>query len=199
MNAAIIVEGPDDVAVYQILVKRINRAIERIYARECLGRQKLKNKFVYLLGEFASNPHPFNLATAIVIRDSDCNDPQRIEQELQDIFVRLGQRMPFPVRFHATKCKLECWLLADEQAINSVSMLRGGAGGIQPIAGDLESLREADVIYRQTLSKAGLQDTGQVMREIAQRARLERIAERCPRFRNFTQKIAGPPDAGVIR
>jgi len=190
MNAGIVVEGPDDTAVYRVLIKRIDRGIERVHSRECTGRQRLKNKFVHLLDEFARNPAAFDIRKVLVIRDSDCQDPKPIEEELQDIFARSDLRPTFGVSFHATKCKVESWLLADEDAINSVSRSRGGPGGIQRVGADLETFREADQIYRRTLSLAGLQDTDAVMKEIALQARLETIAERCPRFRDFVRKVS---------
>ena len=192
MNFGIAVEGPDDAAVYRILIKRIDPSIEHVHASECFGRQKLKNKFVYLLKEFARNPAAFNIRKVLVIRDSDCRDPEPIEQELEDIFARSNVHLAFRVSFHATKCKLESWLLADEGAINTVSMRRGGRGGIQRVAVDLGKLREADELYRRTLSQAGLQDTEAVMREIAQQASLEAVEARCPRFRDFERKVRDP-------
>jgi hypothetical protein len=190
MNVGIVVEGPDDTAVYRVLIKRIDDRIERVHARECSGRQKLKNKFMPLLDEFARNPAAFNLRKVLVIRDSDCKDPRPTEQELEDILARSNLRRTFGVSFHATKCKLESWLLADEDAINSVSIGRGGPGGVQRVGADLETFREADQLYRRTLSEAGLQDTDAVMQDIAERARLERIAERCPKFRDFMRKVS---------
>ncbi len=190
MNAGIVVEGPDDAVVYRILIKRINQVIEGVHCRECNGRQRLKNRFVYFLKEFATNPAAFNISKVLVIRDSDCQDPAPIEQELQDIFFNSNLQPDFHVSFHATKCKLESWLLADEDAINVVSMYRGGPGGIQRVAVDLENFNAADHLYRRTLAQGRLQDTDAVMQEIAQRARLEGIADRCPRFRDFIQKVA---------
>jgi hypothetical protein len=65
-------------------------------------------------------------------------------------------------------------------------------GGIERAGVDLENFRETDRLYRTTLSRAGLQDTEEVMKEIARQARLERVAERCPGFRNFVQKVTDP-------
>ncbi len=188
MNVGVVVEGSDDAAVYPILIKRIDPSIERVYPRECIGRQKLKNKFVYLLKEFSRNPIAFNIRKVLVIRDSDCKDSAPIEQELQDIYARSNLQPPFGLSFHATKCKLESWLLADEDAINTVSLRRGGRGGIPRVGVDLENFREADALYRTTLIQAGLQDTNAVMQAIAQEARLERIVERCPGFAISSKK-----------
>lgn len=189
MNAGIIVEGDDDLAVYPILIKRIHPPIERVYGRKCGGRQKLEDKFVVFLKEFSGNPVAYNIGKVFIIRDSDCHDPRPVEQKLQGILSRANLQCPFDISFHTTKCKLESWLLADEDAINGVSIGRGGPGGIQRIDENLESFKEADQLYRTTLIQAGLLDTAKVMKQIAQQARLEAIAERCSGFRNFMQKI----------
>lgn len=189
MNFGVIVEGPDDVAVYRILAKRIDPGIGHVHARDCGGRQKLKNKFPYLISEFSRNPAAYNLRKVVVIRDSDCKDPLPLEQELQDIFARSGLTPNFSVSFYVTKCKLETWLLGDEQAINTVSISRGGGGNVSRVDGDLETIKDTDDLYRRTLSQAGLQDTDEVMKQIISRARLNILSERCPRFRDFMRKI----------
>lgn len=189
MNIGIVVEGPDDAAVYSTLVTRIDAGITRVHCRECGGRHKLKNKFTYFLREFSRNPAAFDIARALVIRDSDCSDPVPIERELAELFAKSRFQPGFRVSFHATKCKLESWLIADEVAINTVSVKRGGPGGIVKVNQDLESFREADELYTKILSHAGLQDTNAVMKEIAREVRLEVVAERCPRFRDFQRKV----------
>jgi len=189
MNAGIVVEGPDDTAVYRELIKRIDPSIGRVHSRECIGRHKLRNKFIYLLHEFAQNPVAFDIGKVFVIRDSDCADPGPIERELRSTYLSSGVCPGFAVEFHATKCKVESWLLADEEAISRVSLNRGGPGQIARVEVDLESFREADDLYRKILSRARLQDTTAVMTEIAWQARLETIEDRCPRFHDFIRKV----------
>jgi hypothetical protein len=128
MNIGIIVEGDDDLAVYPVLIKRIDPTV-RVHRRKCGGRQRLEDKFVVFLREFASNPVAFNIEKVLTIRDSDCYDPRPIEQGLQEILTRSRFEPTFRVWFHATKRKLESWLLADESAMNVVSTRRGGRGG----------------------------------------------------------------------
>jgi len=192
MNVGIIVEGGDDRAVYPVLIRRIDATVDGIHARECGGRRKLEDKFVVFLKQFAGNLPAFRIKKVLVIRDSDCEDPSPIERKLQRILGESRFEPPFGVSFHATKCKLESWLLADEAAINFVSNRRGGPGAIRRVEVDLENFREPDQLYRKTLSQAGLQDTEKVMREIAEQARLEVIAQHCPTFRHFTQKLTDP-------
>lgn len=192
MNFGIIVEGPDDVAVYRALIKRIDNSIEYIHYRECGGRRKLKEKFVFLIKEFERNPAGFRIRKILVIRDSDCNDPAPLETELGDILSGSRLIRQIPVSFHVTKCKLEAWLLADEGAINSVSQARHGLGGLARIPVNLETTRDVDELYRRTLRQVGLQDTEAVMKEIAQLADLTTITRRCPHFRDFITKVRDP-------
>lgn len=192
MNLGIIVEGDDDVAVYPVLIRRLDDSVEYVYSRGCGGLSKLKGKFVSFVKEFQRNPNAFRIRKILVIRDSDCNDPGPLEAELQNTLARSGAPKGIDVSFHATKCKLESWLLADENAINLVSQKRGGPGGLAPIPGTLETVRNADDVYSKVLSEVGLQNTGEVMKEIAEKADLATIRGRCPRFRDFAAKVVDP-------
>ena len=55
-----------------------------------------------------------------------------------------------------------------------------------------KAIRNAEGVYRAALSQVGLQDTTEVMKRVAQSADLARIAERCPRFRDFQRKVSAP-------
>lgn len=189
MSVGIIVEGLDDIGVYRVLIKRIDPQVTWVHARECGGRRRLKNKFVAILKVFAGNPEAFRIEKVLVIRDSDCNAPDPLEGELRGILDASGFRPGFDVFFHATKCSVESWLLADEAAINSVSRQRGGRAGLAPSEIDLEATRDADELYVKTLSQVGLQNTAEVMKEIAEQANLETIARRCRRFGDFRRKV----------
>lgn len=189
MNFGIIVEGDDDVAVYPVLIKRIDNSVDHVHYRKCEGRRKLKNKFVPFIKEFEQNPAAFGIQKIIVIRDSDCNEPGPLEAELQHILRDSGLAPRIPVSFHATKCKLESWLLADENAINLISQTRRGRGGLAAIPGNLENTKDADEVYDRALRQVGLLNTDVVMKEIAQKTDLSIIARRCPRFRDFTRKV----------
>ena len=170
MNFGIIVEGDDDAVVYPVLIKRLDNSIEHVHCRSCGGRQKLEDKFVVLLKEFERNPAAFGLRKILVIRDSDCNEPGPLEQKLRNILKSSGFEPRIPVSFHATKCKLESWLLADENAINLVSLARGGRGGLQRIQPNLEAHKDSDVVYGKALIQVGLQDTAAVMACAAERS-----------------------------
>jgi hypothetical protein len=84
MNIGIVVEGQDDYTTYPTLIQRIRNDIERSQVRECGGKSRLKNGFLNFLREF-QNP-AWQIEIAVVIRDSDCQPPQPIENQLRTIF-----------------------------------------------------------------------------------------------------------------
>jgi hypothetical protein len=185
MNVGIVVEGPSDRATYPALMRRIRDDIGRPQARECGGRFKLKGAFPYFLKEFQRNP-AWQIDVAFVIRDSDCKPPQRIEEDLRKALN--DSRFDFPVEFFATKCDLETWLLADENAINEVSRQRGKNRQVEPVQFQFES-EKAKKLFQTQLSKANLRPVPDVYKEIATCIDLDQTAERCPSFRAFVSRI----------
>jgi len=184
MNVGIVVEGRSDLLTYPTLIRRI-RDIDKHQARECGGRFKLKDAFPYFLEEFQRNP-AWQIDVAFVIRDSDCNPPQRIEDDLRKAFDE--SLFDFPVEFFATKCDLETWLLADENAISQVSRQRGENKQVEPAQFQFES-ETAKKLFRAQLSKANLRPVPDVYGEIAACMDLKRTAALCPSFRNFVDRI----------
>lgn len=188
MNVAIIVEGPDDYETYPVLIRKVHPEVERVRRVQCGGIRRLRTRFVGFLKNFSDNP-AWAINKALVIRDSDCAEPKPLEQELNDVLQASRARLNFPVQFYATKCKLETLLLADEDAINQVSLRRAGAGGIRPVTVRLETYNDADAHLKTILGRAGLPDNPIVYAEIAHASDISRITERCPYFREFTARI----------
>ena len=188
MNIGLVVEGLDDYQTYPSLIRRIRHDIEHIYVRSCGGIRRLRNKFVYFLKEFQSNPAHL-IVKAIVVRDSDCNDAHTLERELEQILELSGFRPEFPVHFHATKCKLESLLLADEDAISHVAQNRGKVVHVGPSHIALENSRDADTVLSRKLGEADLPADSKVFSEIAAASDLAKIVSRCPHFRDFSEKI----------
>ena len=188
MKIGLVVEGQDDSNVYPVLVRKIRNDVEAVYVRQCRGVRTLKNKFVYFLKEFDSNP-AHRIDIAIVIRDSDCNDAAVLENELERTLVRSHFVPTFPVRFHATKCKLESLLLADENAIMRVATKRGKIppGPMGKLI--VETLRDADTILVRRLADASLPADAKVFGEIAAESDRATIEARCPHFRRFADKV----------
>jgi len=188
MNMGIVVEGDSDAKAYSQLIRKIRDDVDVPHVISCGGVGTLKGKFVGWLKYFEWRALP-SIDKALVIRDSDCSNPVPLENELREILKQSDFEPRFPVHFHATKCELETWLLADENAINQASRWRRKNKGIAAITVDLESTKGAKELFRKQLSKAGLLATAQVYREVANFADIARIASRCPHFRQFMDKV----------
>jgi Domain of unknown function (DUF4276) len=106
------------------------------------------------------------------------------------IFERERFRPEFRVDFHATKCELESWLLADENAVTRVSQERGKNRPARAVNLRLEERRDAKETFQRMLSQAGPADPA-VYRLVARYADLVRIRQRCPSFERFCEKVRG--------
>jgi hypothetical protein len=187
MNIGFVVEGPSDGAVYPTLVRKIRNDIGALQVREC-GGTRLKNVFLGFLKEFHRNP-AWHIDLAFVIRDSDCKPPHQIEEQLRGVLRASGFVPHFPVEFFATKCQLETWLLADENAINQVSQRRGKNKQLEPVEFQFETDNSAKERFLERLTKANLPASPQVYKEIAEVAQIARITARCPSFQQFTRRV----------
>ena len=190
MNVGIVVEGPSDRAVYPVLMNRVRKGISNLQIRECGGKSKLKNGFLGFLKEFQRNP-AWRIDISFVIRDSDCNPPQQVEEQLANV-LRLSRFIPdFRVEFFATKCVLESWLLSDIEAIRMVGAPSHhepeAAVQIPPVA-PAQSGEDKDV-FKKILSQFRLSPTPPVYGKIAALTNLNLISQRCNYFREFTRRV----------
>jgi hypothetical protein len=191
MNFGIVVEDLRDVEAYSELIRKIRNDIETIVPYPCHGNSTLKKQFVKGLKFFKwySPGSPHAIGKALVIVDSDCSNASVWEEDLAAILDRSHFDPGFPVHFHSTKCELESWLLADENAMSKASQHRGKNKRLAPANIPLETYRGAKELFQRRLSEAGLPDTPQVYKEIGSYADIERIATRCPRFKLFIKKV----------
>jgi hypothetical protein len=188
VNIGLVVEGQDDFRTYPILIRKIRNDIDHVHVRQCGGIRNLKNKFVHFLREFDSNP-AYAIAKALVIRDSDCGDAGTLEQQLEQTLAQSGFAPGFPVHFHATKCKLESLLLADENAIVRVAQNRGKTPP-GPLGNVIcETLKDADAILAKRLTEANLPADAKVFSEIATELDQAVLAAKCPHFQRFAEKV----------
>lgn len=188
MNFGIVVEGDHDSAVYPLLVRKIRDDVENVHPIVCGGVATLKAKFVGWLKYFqfgASLP----VDKVLVIIDSDCCDAPALEAQLNQIYQQSHFAPSFPVHFHATKCEIETWLLADEDAVNQVSQRRGKNKRVAALTIEFESYRDAKKFFQKVLSNADLPADPRVYQEIAAAADIGRIAARCPSFQQFAGKV----------
>ena len=188
MNIGIVVEGERDSAAYAELIRKVRDDIEKIRPIICGGVVELKKKFVGWLKHFEWH-ETIVLDKALVIMDSDCSDASAWEAQLRQIYTQCSFEPHFPVHFHATKCEIETWLLADETAINRVSQLRGKNKQVGAVTVQLEFRRDAKELFQRVLSYADLPADAQVYKEIAAATDIGRIAARCPSFQQFVDKV----------
>jgi hypothetical protein len=84
--------------------------------------------------------------------------------------------------------EMETWLLADEEAISSVALSRGGRE-VPRVPSALEDLMDAKEHLMRLLSRALLPYDPELCRQIASQADLDRLRYRCPSFRRFEGKV----------
>lgn len=190
MVFGIVVEAERDVVVYSALIRRIRPDVDSVLSRPCQNVVGVRQKFVGWLKNFQWHSAP-QVDKALVIRDSDCNDSQSVEDELARILDQseFSQLLTIPVHFYATRCMVETWLLADEGAVNQVAIRRGKAASAQRANDPLEGARDSKDRFVRMLSQAGLPATPQVYAEIAEAIDLERLGSRCPYFEQFVHRV----------
>jgi hypothetical protein len=191
MNFGIVVEDIRDAEAYSQLIQKIRNDIENVFSYPCHGRSTLKKQFIKGLKavKWRAPGSPHAIGKALVIVDSDCSDASVWEEGLAEILDRSHFDPGFPVHFHATKCELETWLLADENALSQASHHRGKNKRFGPANIPFETYREAKELFEIRLLEAGLPKTPQVYKEIASYADIQLIATRCPRFKQFIKKV----------
>jgi hypothetical protein len=188
MNIGIIVEGDRDGAAYPELIRKIRDDVEVVLAEPCGNDIKLMEKFVGWLKYFQWGAE-HSIDKALVIRDSDCSEPVAWESRMSQILAQSHFVPDFPVHFYATKCEVETWLLADENAINQVARNRGKQGTVSTVTVQLESHRNAKELFQKVLSKVRLPVDPKVYQEIASAASIDRIVARCPHFQMFFDRV----------
>jgi hypothetical protein len=188
MNIGIVVEGERDRAAYRELIRKIRDDVESVPAEPCGNDIKLMGKFVRWLKHFQWHAQ-ISVDKALVIRDSDCSDPVVWESKMEQILAQSHFVPRFPVHFHATKCEVETWLMADEAAINHVAHSRGKRGSVSKVTIPLESHRNAKELFQKVLSKVRLPADPKVYQEIASAANIDRIAAICPHFQRFVERV----------
>jgi hypothetical protein len=188
MNIGIVVEGERDRAAYPEFIRKIRDDVEIVLAEPCGNDIRLMEKFVGWLKHFQWHAE-ITVNKALVIRDSDCSDPAAWESRMGQILAQSYFVPSFPVHFHATKCEVETWLLADENAINQVARNRGKQAAVSAVTVQLESHRNAKELFQRVLLKVRLPVDPKVYQEIANAACIDRIAAVCPHFQRFVERV----------
>jgi Domain of unknown function (DUF4276) len=184
----IIVEGDYDSAVYDAIIRRLTSPEIHIKPLVCRGKTNLMKEFPALLRALEHEVEGDPVDMAIVIRDSDGKSPDEVEALMRAKIQ--GRQYPFRlnVRFHAVRHAMDAWLLADANAINTVSQRRRGKRVTRSLDAPEDLLDPKDG-FRKLLLDHKVTCTPELCREIAQETDLQLLSERCPRFRVFTELV----------
>jgi hypothetical protein len=184
----IIVEGDYDSAVYDAFIRRLAAPDVHIKPLVCRGKTNLMKEFPGLLRAFEHEVEGNPVDMAIVIRDSDGNDPREIEAKLR--MKTQGRNYPFPldVRFYAVQRAMDAWLLADASAISAAVEGRGGKR-VTRSHDNPEGLLNPKEWLRKLLTDHKATYTAELCREIAQKTDLQVLSERCRRFPVFAELV----------
>ena len=118
---------------------------------------------------------------AIVIRDADHKDVNTLIARMES---RISGRIyPFSRHLLVVVQELEAWLLADEDALASIT------GKRQRRVTNPESLNKPKAWLQQILSDVNIDYTPEIARKIAAAARVDVLAVRCPSFKLFQEAV----------
>lgn len=185
----IIVEGQYDAHFYPALIETILVSKPRIQIRQA-GGKSLASKFPGLLHSFKYSIDGGPVERAIVIKDADGRPTGDVESGLSGRVNPEHYGFPRGIQFCAVQQEMETWLLADEGAINEVSLASGKSDGVQRIPDPLlEEVVHAKERFKNALTSGGLIYTTAVCAEIARKINLESLRTRCPSFRRFEQSL----------
>ncbi len=174
--------------VYEELIRKICSADVEIIPRPAFGVSRLMGEFPKLLRDLEHIRQGCPVDKVLVIRDSGGKDPTSVELLMAERIE--GKTYSFPRGFQlvAVRRTMETWLLADEEAVSSVALSRGG----QPVTAvqeTLEGIANPKEMFIRWLSEAKLPYDAQVCQEVARQIKLETLRYRCPPFRSFEQKV----------
>ena len=187
----IIVEGEGDSEVFQRLIKRVNSPDAHIYPLVCGGVGGLMSEFPKLLRtlEHLHNGGPVD--GALVIRDADNRPVQDVWNRMKEILGNRTYHFPHGLELCVVRRNMDAWLLADENAINTVRSSRHPTRGrdIARVNDAIEDIPNSKDRLRQLLTQAGLIYTPAVLGEIAAAIDVERLEGRVPSFRAFRESV----------
>lgn len=177
----LIVEGPYDGAVLTELIRKCLTSEVDVKCRPCGGTPQLMKQFPGYLEEFRYANVGQPVDRAIVVRDADGKKPTELIARMESKIK--GRIYRFPRHLLVIVQKLEAWLLADEEALSTVT------SRIQHRIADPEKIHDPKVRLRKILSDDRIAYTEERARMIAAAARLDVLAERCPSFRRFQEAV----------
>jgi Domain of unknown function (DUF4276) len=182
-SVGLIVEGIYDEAALTKLVQTCFSTEVDIICRPCGGVPQLMKLFPGFLREFEHVNAGLPVDKGIVIRDADQKDPDALISLMESKIS--GRIYPFTTKCLVIVQNLETWLLADEEALSSVTRRT------QRRVSNPEGIIDPKTRLRKILSDVQIDYTAVVAREIAAFARPDVLAARCPSFRKFQEAVVG--------
>ena len=189
MRLGVFVEGRRDVPVFEALIPKVEPAVTKVVVRSSSrGKSKFMSTFPDLVWTFQHVEPGGPADKVIVVCDANSEDATEVEAHMRRRVV--GRQYPFPrgLEFHATRRETETWLLADINAMNRVARDHG-MREVTHVPGPLENVADAKERFIELLSRAGLPDAPEIVREITQQIDLDVLREYCPSFRLFESKV----------
>lgn len=188
VSYGIVVEGPYDVPVYEELIWKICSANVEVIPRPAGGVSRLMGGFPKLLRDLEHIRQGRPVNKALVIRDAGGKDTASVESLMAERIQGRPYSFPRGIQLVAVRRTMETLLLADEEAVNSVALSRGGRQ-VARIQEALEDIANPKERFRRWLSEAKLPYDPQICRDIARQVKLETLQYRCPSFGSFKQKV----------
>lgn len=174
----LVVEGHyDEVALSELMQKCVSIRMHMV-GRPCGPKGDLMKRFPGFLEEFR---YRSDINKALVIRDCGNKDPGELLNQMRSKIA--NRSYPFPVKLLVIVKELEAWLLADENAISTVT------GRTVSPARNPERLTDPKERLKNILSDAGTSYTAEVARKIAAVANIDTIESRCPNFKPFREAV----------
>ncbi|MBM4296991.1 MAG: DUF4276 family protein [Deltaproteobacteria bacterium] len=179
----LIVEGTYDEAALTEFVRKCVPAEVDVICRPCGSAIQLMKKFPGFLESFRHVNAGLPVDNAIVVRDADHKRPNDLIAHMENRIS--GRSYPFPRHLLVIVQELEAWVLADEQALSSVT------GKPLRRVPNPETLDDPKARLENILSDAGIVYTAETARRIASAARADLLSFRCPSFKRFQQAVTG--------
>jgi len=181
LSVGLIVEGIYDEAALMELVRKCAPSEVHVICRPCGSGIQVMKKFPGFLESFRRVNKGLAVDCAIVIRDADQKNPRDLIARMESKIS--GRKYPFSRHLLVIVQELEAWLLADEEALSSVT------GRPQQRIPNPETVNDPKARLEKMLSGAGIAYTAEVARRIAAAARADVLLVRCPSFKNFYDAV----------
>lgn len=178
----LVAAGNYDVSVLGTLLRRLRPDLLRVVPRGCGNDYKVTTTFRSRIREFMYVNDGRPADKAIVVRDTHGSTPERVLQRLREANV---EDYPFPVEFAVVVPAIESWLLADHNALTTVTHERGTPTQYPPPDRSPEQMLDPKQRISELLASAQVPYTEVVAARIAELASLERIEQLCRSFTFF--------------